>query len=294
MSNSPAPVHPILLTIAGFDPTCGAGVAADLKTFAAHNLYGVAAVTALTIQSSQGVTAVNVTPAAVLRAQLDALAEDVAIAAVKIGMLGSRANAVAVGEFLAHHKFPHVVLDPVMKPSRGTVELLDASGVRFLRDDLCHRSLVLTPNVAEAEILLGAPIPDVNAMKEAAQKLAALGPLAVIVTGGHLEKPVDVLCISGGETLVLGGDHVRSENTHGSGCTFSSAIAAQLAMGQHIEQAAILAKAYVTKAIERSFAVGKGHGPLNHFFRFQMEPPARGVHEVPQHGMHPASEPGLH
>jgi hydroxymethylpyrimidine/phosphomethylpyrimidine kinase len=291
LTNNLNSAPPILLAIAGFDPSCGAGVAGDLKTFAAHHTYGVAAVTALTVQSTQGVTAVHPTPAPILRAQLDALVADVNIAAVKIGMLASRANAAAVAAFLDQHTFAHVVLDPVMKSSAGTAELLDAGGVKFLREELSRRPLILTPNIAEAEILAGMPIPDVAAMREAAQKLVALGPKAVIITGGHLERPVDVLSLAGGETITLGGDHVRSENTHGSGCTFSSAVAAQLAVGLPLEQSAILAKAYVTKAIEHSYAIGKGQGPLNHFYRFHMEAPARGVHEVPQHGMHPASEP---
>lgn len=268
-------------------------MAADLKTFAAHNTYGVAAVTAITIQSTQGVSAVHVTPAGTLREQLDALAGDLPIAAVKIGMLGSRANAVVVAEFLEQHKFQHVVLDPVMKPTSGSAELLDNAGVKYLRDELAHRLLILTPNAEEAEVLTGMTISNVADMKEACQKLAALGPQAVIVTGGHLEKPVDVLC-TGGETITFEGDHVRSENTHGSGCAFSAAIAAHLALGQQIQQAVILAKAYVTQAIARSYATGKGRGPLNHLFRFHIEPSTRGVHEVPQHGMHPAAEPGAH
>jgi hydroxymethylpyrimidine/phosphomethylpyrimidine kinase len=290
-SSNSAP--PILLAIAGFDPSSGAGVSADLKTFAAHNTYGVAAVTAITIQSTQGVSAVHITPANTLREQLEALAGDVQIAAVKIGMLGSRANAVVVAEFLQQRQFQQVVLDPVIKPTSGSAELLDTAGVKFLREELAHRPLVLTPNVAEAEILSGMTISNVAAMKEAAQKLAALGPRAVILTGGDLEKPVDVLC-TGGEIMVFEGEHIRSENTHGSGCAFSSALAAQLALGQHIQQAVILAKVYVTQAITRSYAIGKGPGPLNHLFRFHMEPSTRGVHEVPQHGMHPAAEPGAH
>jgi hydroxymethylpyrimidine kinase/phosphomethylpyrimidine kinase len=281
---------PILLTIAGFDPSCGAGIAADLKTFAAHNCYGVAAVTALTVQSTQGVTAIHVTPSATLRAQLDTLAADVSIAAVKIGMLGNKANAVAVAEFLDKNNFAHVVHDPVTKPTCGNAELIDAAGLKFLRDEFIKRATVITPNIPEAELLTGMEIKDVNGMKAAAQKLVEQGARAVIVTGGHLEKPTDVLCDSGG-VLTFGSDHVRSEHTHGSGCTFSSAIAAQLACGQQLPEAVILAKAYVTKAIEKAYAVGKGPGPLNHFFRFHQEPPARGVHEVPQHGMHPAAEP---
>ena len=287
------PAPPILLTIAGFDPSCGAGVAADLKTFAAHNCYGVAAVTALTVQSTQGVRAVHATPAAALRGQLEALAEDSALAAVKIGMLANRANASAVAEFLDKHSFPHVVLDPVSRPTEGNVELLDAPGLKFLRDELLKRATVITPNMLEAELLTGMEVKDLNAMKAAAQKLMEMGARAVIVTGGHLEKPTDVLCDADGlETF--GGDHVKSLNTHGSGCTFSSAIAAQLACGQHLRDAAILAKAYVMKAIEKSYSTGKGAGPLNQLFRFHQEPPPRGVHEVPQHGMHPAAEPTAH
>ena len=293
MNNHTHHPPPILLTIAGFDPSCGAGIAADLKTFAAHNCYGIAAVTALTVQSTQGVRSVHPTPAPTLRAQLDALADDCAIAAVKIGMLGTKANAVAVAEFLDKYKFPHVVLDPVTKPTSGTAELIDESGLKFLRDEFIRRATLITPNIPEAELLTGIPVKDVNDMKAAALKLGEQGARAVIVTGGHLEKPIDVLW-QGGEVVPLAGDPVKSENTHGSGCTFSSAIAAQLALGQQIHEAAILAKAYVTKAIEKSFSIGKGHGPLNHFYRFYQEPPTRGVHEVPQHGLHPAAEPATH
>jgi hydroxymethylpyrimidine/phosphomethylpyrimidine kinase len=284
---------PILLTIAGFDPSCGAGIAADLKTFAAHNCYGVAAVTALTVQSTQGVRSVHATSSATLRGQLDALAEDTNIAGVKIGMLANRANASVVAEFLDQHKFAHVVLDPVSRPTAGAAELLDASGLKFVREELLKRASVITPNILEAEFLTGMEVKDLNAMKAAGQKLLEMGARAVIVTGGHLEKPIDVLC-EGTEIETFGGDHVKSANTHGSGCTFSSAIAAQLACGQQLREAVILAKAYVTKAIEKSYPIGKGAGPLNQLFRFHQEPPPRGVHEVPQHGMHPAAEPTAH
>jgi len=284
---------PILLTIAGFDPCCGAGTAADLKTFAAHNCYGVAAITALTIQSTQGVRSVHATPAATLRAQLDALVEDVLIAAVKIGMLANRANAAVVAEFLDAHKFPHVILDPVSRPTAGNAELLDAPGLKFVRDELLKRATVITPNIPEAEFLTGLEVKDLHGMKAAGQRLLEMGARAVIVTGGHLEKPIDVLC-DGAEVETFGSDHVKSPNTHGSGCTFSSAIAAQLAGGQQLRDAVILAKAYVTKAIEKSYTIGSGAGPLNQLFRFYQEPPARGIHEVPQHGMHPAAEPTAH
>jgi hydroxymethylpyrimidine/phosphomethylpyrimidine kinase len=268
-------------------------VAADLKTFAAHNCYGVAVVTAITVQSTQGVRAVNATPAATLRAQLDALIDDVALAGVKIGMLANRANASVVADFLDAHKFAHIVLDPVSRPTSGNADLLDAAGLKFVRDELLKRASVITPNMPEAEFLTGLEVKDLHGMKAAGKKLLEMGARAVIVTGGHLDKPSDVLC-EGTEVEVFGGDHVRSPNTHGSGCTFSSAIAAQLAGGQQLREAVILAKAYVTKAIEKSYAIGKGAGPLNQLFRFYQEPPARGVHEVPQHGMHPAAEPTAH
>jgi hydroxymethylpyrimidine/phosphomethylpyrimidine kinase len=284
---------PILLTIAGFDPSCGAGVAADLKTFAAHNCYGVAAITALTVQSTQGVKSVHATPAAQLRAQLDELAADVSIAAVKIGMLANRGNAVGVTEFLDKHKFEQVVLDPVFRPTAGNEELIDTAGLKFVRDELLKRVRVITPNMPEAEFLTGLEVKDLNGMKAAGQKLVEMGARAVVVTGGHMEKPIDVLC-EGSEVETFGGDHVKSPNTHGSGCTFSSAIAAQLALGLQLREAVILAKAYVTKAIEKSYQIGKGAGPLNQLYRFHQEQPARGVHEVPQHGMHPAAEPAAH
>jgi hydroxymethylpyrimidine/phosphomethylpyrimidine kinase len=284
---------PILLAIAGFDPSCGAGVAADLKTFAAHNCYGVAAITALTVQSTQGVRAVHATPAPTLRAQLDALVEDSALAGVKIGMLATRANASAVAEFLDTHNFAHVVLDPVSRPTAGNAELLDAAGLKFLRDELLKRATVITPNMPEAEFLTGIEVKELQGMKAAGRKLLEMGARAVIVTGGHLDRPTDVLC-EGDDIEVFGGDHVKSPNTHGSGCTFSSAVAAQLACGQQLRDALILAKAYVTKAIEKSYPIGHGPGPLNQLFRFHQEAPPRGVHEVPQHGMHPAAEPAAH
>ena len=293
MNNHTTPAPPILLTVAGFDPSCGAGVAADLKTFAAHNCYGVAAVTALTVQSTQGVISVHATPSAPLRAQLDALVDDVVIAGVKIGMLTNRGNASAVTEFLDKHKFTHVVLDPVFRPTAGDAELLDTSGLKFVRDELLKRVSVITPNLPEAEFLTGMEVKDLSSMKAAGQKLIEMGAHAVVVTGGHLEKPIDVFCV-GTEVETFGGDHVKSPNTHGSGCTFSSAILAQLACGQQLREAVILAKAYVTKAIEKSYQIGKGAGPLNQLFRFHQEQPLRGVHEVPQHGMHPAAEPATH
>jgi hydroxymethylpyrimidine/phosphomethylpyrimidine kinase len=292
MSNHMNVAPNLLLTIAGFDPSCGAGIAADLKTFAAHGCYGVAAITSLTVQSTEGVQAIHNTPSAELREQLEVLSRDCDIAAVKIGMLGNRGNAVVVAEFLDAHKFAQVVHDPVMKSSSGA-ELLDAAGIKYLVAELLKRSTVITPNVPEAEILTGLEIKDVAGMETAARKIVEMGAHAVIVKGGHMERAIDVLF--DGETItLLGGDRVKANNNHGTGCTFASAVAAQLASGRGLAEAAMLAKAYVTKAIEKGYAIGKGRIPLDHFYRLRTEPPARGIHEVPQHGMHPAAEPTAH
>lgn len=283
---------PILLTISGFDPSCGAGTAADLKTFAAHGCYGVAVITALTVQNTVGVEDVHNIPSATLKAELDILAKDSQIAAVKIGMLGTRANAAAVADFLDAHKFAHVVHDPVMKSSSGT-ELLDDAGVKFVAAELLKRASVITPNVPEAEILAGMAIKDVGDMEAAARKIVEMGAQAVIVKGGHMEKAVDVL-FDGNAMMPLAGDKGKEEALHGTGCTFASAVAAHLAVGRTLLEAATLAKAYVTKAIEKAYPTGKGRLPLDHFYRQRIEPPARGVHEVPQHGLHPAAEPAAH
>ena len=292
MSSHTNAAPPILLTIAGFDPSCGAGTCADLKTFAAHGCYGVAAITSLTVQNTQGVEEVHNTPSAILRAQLEALAKDCEIAAVKIGMLGNRGNAVVVAEFLDANKFAHVVHDPVMKSSSGT-ELLDAGGINYVVAELLKRASVITPNVPEAEILTGLTIKDVADMEAAARKIVEMGARAVIVKGGHMEHAVDVL-FDGSELVMLAGERVNEEHLHGTGCTFAAALTAHLAAARSLVEAATLAKAYVTKAIENAYAVGKGRLPLDHFYRQKIEPPSRGIHEVPQHGMHPAAEPAAH
>src|SRR5881394_3441885 len=286
------PAPPILLTIAGFDPSCGAGTAADLKTFAAHGCYGVAAITSLTVQNTQGVETVHNTPCAELRAQLEALAKDCNIAAVKIGMLGNRGNAAAVAEFLDANKFTHAVLDPVIKSSSGA-ELLDAGGIKFVATELFKRVNVITPNIPEAEVLTGLTIREPADMEAAARKLVEMGAHAVIVKGGHMDRAVDILFESG-EMIHLAADKVKVEKTHGTGCAFSSALAAQLASGRPLFEAAALAKTYVTKAIEKGYPIGKGRVPLDHFYRQRIEPPPRGIHEVPQHGLHPAAEPAAH
>ena len=283
---------PILLAIAGFDPCCGAGIAADLKTFAAHGCYGIAAITSVTVQNTQCVEAVHNTPNAELRAQLDVLVKDCTIDAEKIGMLGNRGSAVAVAEFLDANKFAQIVLDPVMKASSGA-ELLDAGGIKFLGSELLKRVTVVTPNIPEAETLTGLVIKELADMEAAARKLVDMGARGVIIKGGHREKPIDVL-FDGSEITHLVGDKGREETLHGTGCTLAAALTAQLAAGRSLMEAATLAKAYVTKAIENAYAIGKGRMPLDHFYRQKIEPLARGTHEVPQHGLHPAAEPTAH
>ncbi len=289
-NHSAAP--PIALAIAGFDPACGAGIAADLKTFAVHDCYGVAAITALTVQSTQGVKTVHPVPHATLRAQLDALAEDLEIAVVKIGMLANRSNTVEVAEFLERAGISRVVLDPVVKPSSGGPELLDASGLKFLREDLIKRVAVITPNLDEAELLTGLEVKDLTGMKAAAQKLVEMGARAAVVKGGHLEKAVDVL-FDGGEVVTFGGDQVKTGHTHGTGCVFSSALAAQLAGGRGLAEAVTLAKAFVTKAIEHGHPIGKGPGPVNPFYRFRVDAAGRATRADSHVVYPPEPEPTL-
>jgi hydroxymethylpyrimidine kinase/phosphomethylpyrimidine kinase len=180
----------------------------------------------------------------------------------------------------------------VMKSSSGS-ELLDAGGIKYVVTEMLRRSTLITPNVPEAETLTGLTIKDVADMEAAARKLVEMGARAVIVKGGHMEKAVDVL-FDGSEITQLAGDKGKEELLHGTGCTFASAIAAQLAAGRTLMEAAMLAKAYVTKAIEKAYPIGKGRTPLDHFYRQKIEPLTRGTHEVPQHGLHPAAEPTAH
>jgi hydroxymethylpyrimidine/phosphomethylpyrimidine kinase len=270
MNHSPNPPAPVILTIAGFDPSGGAGIAADLKTFAAYNCYGVAAITALTIQNTQGASAVHPLDATLLRKSIEALIQDESIKAVKIGMLANRANAEVVGGFLEANPTIPSVLDPVIRSSSG-LELVDAPGLDFLRSHLLSRVTVITPNLDEASVLTGMKVESVEEMKAAAQKLVEMGARAVVVTGGHLEKAIDVF-YDGSKLETFVGERVKPDNTHGTGCTFSSAVAANLALGRQLYDSAMLAKAYVTEAIRKAYATGRGRLPLNHLFRMQQNP----------------------
>jgi hydroxymethylpyrimidine/phosphomethylpyrimidine kinase len=262
---------PVVLSIAGFDPSSGAGIAADLKSFAAHGCYGVAAVTALTIQNTQGVFALHPTEPAVLKDTIAALLADERVRAIKVGMLGTRANAEVVDEILESNPALPSVLDPVFRSSSGK-DLADVECQEYVREQLIKRASVITPNLFEASAMTGLRVENQEAMKAAARKLVEMGARAVVVTGGHLDKAMDVLCDGSGLEVFIG-DRVKPDNTHGTGCTFSSAIAANLALGRQLRDAVVLAKAYVTEAIRKAYSVGPGRIPLNHLYR--MDQPSR-------------------
>lgn len=254
----------IALTIAGFDPSSGAGVTADLKVFAAHGVYGVAAITALTIQSTQGVCRVEPVHPELLRETLQCLTDDVALSGVKIGMLGNEGVVEAVGEFLAVSGVPagRVVLDPVLKSSSGK-ELLSEAGIAKLRSDLLLRVGWVTPNIGELAILAGMAVPDRGAVPEAAAWLAkGYSGLNVVVTGGHLDQPEDFLLAADGTMQWFGGERIETTATHGTGCVFSSALLARLLAGNGPAEAVAGAKAYVAEAMRAAKVIGKGRGPI--------------------------------
>jgi len=259
---------PIALTVAGSDSSGGAGIQADLKTFSALGVYGASVIAALTAQNTRGVTAIHDPPAAFIAAQLDAVFADLRVAAVKIGML-SRSEAIAVvAERLAAHDARNVVLDPVMI-AKGGARLLEADAVAALRERLIPMALVVTPNIPEAAALIGESVERVCADPESAcKRIAALGARAVVLKGGHAEGPsCDDLLFDGRAFVRFGAPRVATRNTHGTGCTFSSAIAAHLAHGLALEDAVRAAKAYVSAAIAAGAAleIGGGHGPVHHF-----------------------------
>lgn len=259
---------PIALTIAGSDSSGGAGIQADIKTFSALGVYGASVVTALTAQNTRTVSAIHDPPAAFIAAQIDAVFADLRVAAVKIGML-SRSGAIAtVAERLAAHGARNVVLDPVMV-AKGGARLLEESAVAALRERLVPGADVVTPNIPEAAALIGEPVDRVIAEPEAAcRRIVALGARAVVLKGGHAAGATsDDLLYGGGAFVRFGAPRVATRNTHGTGCTFSSAIAAHLARGFGLEDAVRAAKAYVSAAIAAGAAleIGGGHGPVHHF-----------------------------
>jgi len=263
------PVPPVVLTIAGFDPSSGAGVTADIKTIAAHGCYGVACVTALTVQSTHGVRRVEAVEAVFLTESLEALAADMSFAAVHIGMLGSEAAATAVAEFLLAYKPPNSVLDPILKSTSGSL-LLDQPGIEVLSKRLIPLSHLITPNLSEASLLTGMEVGSEDQMRLAADKLHQLGARAVVLTGGHLSQPADLLSFNSAEKSTpeqqfFRSEHIDSNSTHGTGCAFSTSIACNLAHGTSLPDAVRLAQEYVRTAIRSAYPVGKGIGPMNHF-----------------------------
>lgn len=267
MSPLPTPI-PNVLSIAGVDPSGGAGLLADLKTFSALGAYGCGVVAALTAQNTRAVTGIHEVPPAFLALQLDTLFEDVRIDAVKIGMLASADLVSIVAEALRRHRPTHVVLDPVMVAKSGD-RLLRADAVEALKRELVPLATVLTPNLPEASDLLGRTITESRSdLQDAAESLRRLGAKSVLMKGGHGTGTTLVdLFHDGVTTLELPATRIPTKNTHGTGCTLSSAIAALLPVSPHIADAVRGARDYVLGAIAHAdeLAVGQGHGPLNHF-----------------------------
>jgi len=269
---------PIALTIAGSDSSGGAGVQADLKTFAALGVYGASVLTALTAQNTQGVSAIHDVPADFIGAQIDAVFSDLAVGAVKIGMLSRSAAIEAVAHGLSRHHASNIVLDPVMVATSGD-RLLAQEALDTLRRELIPRALVVTPNLPEAALLTGASLArNEREMEAQAREILALGCRYVLIKGGHGEgeEAVDLLIGQDqefGDVVRLSAKRIASRNTHGTGCTLSSAIAAGLAKGVDLVGAVQDAKAYVTSAIATADrqTIGHGHGPLNHFYAHDPE-----------------------
>jgi hydroxymethylpyrimidine/phosphomethylpyrimidine kinase len=261
---------PVAVTIAGSDSGAGAGVQADLKTFAALGVYGVSVITALTAQNTRGVFGIHEVPAGFISAQIDAVFSDFDIAAVKIGMLGSAAAIEAVAAALDRHRVSNVVLDPVMAASSGP-KLLHADAIDALRR-LAATVDLLTPNLPEAALLLDTSVAaDEKEMRRQARALLTLGPGAVLIKGGHGGGPESVdLLVEADACRRFAAPRKETKNTHGTGCTLSSAVAAGLAKGDTLAEAVRDAKAYVTAAIEAAdrLGVGSGPGPVHHFAKW--------------------------
>lgn len=262
---------PVVLTIAGFDPSSGAGITADIKTIAAHGCYGVAAITALTVQSTTAVTRVSTVDPNLLRETLDAIATDVKISAVHVGMLGSGELAGIVTAFLESAQLPNLVLDTVIASSSGA-KLLDEAGIQVVAEKLLPLATAITPNAEEASALVGTEITDLDAMKRAALNLHEMGAKGVVITGGHLSPATDLLSLANGDVQTFKSDQLDSNFTHGTGCAFATSVACHLAQGRPLPEAVLLAKAYVTAAIANGYPIGRGINPINHMYRMRNHP----------------------
>ena len=257
---------PVVLTIAGSDSSAGAGIQADLKAISANGGYGASVITAITAQNTRGVTAAAEVDLDLIRAQADAVFGDLRVAAAKTGMLASVAVIETVAKVLRDHRPPHYVLDPVMVSKTG-FPLLRPEAVGALRETLLPLATLLTPNVHEARALTGLPVRTPAEAEAAGRQLLAAGAGAVLVKGGHLEeRPATDVLVTPEGVRVFPGEHLDARHTHGTGCTYSAAIATQLAHGRPLEDAIARAKAYVTEAIRAGLPVGQGIGPTDHFF----------------------------
>ena len=260
---------PVVLTIAGFDPSSGAGITADIKTIAAHECYGISCITALTVQSTRRVERVEPVEPALVTETLQELIEDIEVNSVHVGMLGSAAVAAAVAAFLEKHRLPHVVLDPILRSTSGA-SLLDGEGREILTTRLLSLAEVVTPNLDEAGVLTGTRIADLSQMRDAANRLHSMGASNVVVTGGHLEKAIDLLSMEtarGIEQEIFKAERQKSTSTHGTGCAFATALACHLAHDRGLPEAVLLSKAYISAAIANAHSLGHGNGPLHHLYR---------------------------
>ena len=257
---------PVSLSIAGSDPSGGAGIQADLKTFHRFNVYGEAVVTLITAQNTLGVQSVEVLSPELVDAQLCAVLEDIPPAAAKTGALGNRGIVEAIARAAERFQFP-LVVDPVMISKNGTA-MMDEEARRVFSEKLLPRAFLVTPNLAEAGELAGFAVVDKESMARAAGKLRAMGAANVLVKGGHLEgAAVDILLAASGEFREFPAPRIATSRTHGTGCTYSAAITAGLARGRELTDAVAAAKVFITEAIRTAPALGRGSGPLNHFAR---------------------------
>ena len=264
-----------VMTIAGSDSSAGAGIQADLKTFAALGVYGTTVITAITAQNTQGVRRIDVLSPETVAAQIDAVVSDIGADVVKTGMLGSAAIVEVVASKLLEYGLTQLVLDPVLAASDGSGLLVDG-GLAVLRDKLLPLALVVTPNVEEAGALVGRRLDGPEDVRQAAREIVEMGARNVVIKGGDATGPAIDLFYDGQHYHEFAAARVDATSTHGTGCTFAAAIAAALAKGSAPRQAVAMAKAYVTKAMQMSFPLGRGHGPVHHFFRYWQD--IEGVH----------------
>ncbi len=264
-------IPPRLLTIAGSDSGGGAGIEADLKTFTTLQVFGMAAVTSITAQNTMGVHGVHDIPAATVAQQIDVVAQDIGVDAAKSGMLSSAAIIEAVADAIQRNGIKKYVLDPVMISETGHRLLLE-DAIQSLKQLLIPLSILITPNIAEAQALTGIEVKDEESQKDACRAIADLGADTVLIKGGHMSGPQSTdLLYGGGYFVEFSAPRIDTRNTHGTGCTYAAAIAAFLGHQQLLPEAVRIAKQYVTECIRRGFALGQGAGPLNHFWPMQQQ-----------------------